>query len=351
MSQSLDVFNDDAFSLSTLTAAINAIDHVPGRAGELVFAGVSAGIPTTRVSVERVGDALTLIQTSARGAPAPKESEDKRELIDFNVPQVKLESTIYAAELQDIRAYPGAVREAFGDRLRGAKSAVRSRMDKMTGRHDLTIEHHRLGALKGVITDADGSVLVDLFEEFGFLNSDGQPEPEEFDFDLDTWSINLRTKCSDVVRAMKRNAKTEIPSDAKVWAFAGDTFFDKLLEHPSVKKVWDGTASAKSALGDSYVDGVFEFGGIFFENYTGTDDNTTVAIDPDEARFFFTGVPGLYSESFAPADFLDTVNKPGLPRYARIALDPKFAQWVELHTQQNPLPLCLRPSTLMKGTA
>lgn len=357
MSQPLDIFNDDAFSLSTLTAAINNIDHVPGRVGDLVFVGISEGIPTTRVSVERKGDAINLIATSARGAPAQQEREAKAEMIDFDVPQIKLESTINAHELQDVRAYMGAPADVFGDRLRGAQNAVTSRMNKMTSRHDLTLEHHRLGALKGQILDADGSVLVDLFEEFGVLNSFGLPAPEEFDFELDDWSQSafnkhLRQRCAEVIRAMHRVGKVTIPKEARVWALCGDNFFDKFLEHPSVKRAYDGTDAARKALGDSFVDGVFEFGGVFFENYTGTDDNTTVAIDADEARFFFTGVPGLYQESFAPADFLDTVNKPGLPRYARTALEPGTDQprWVMLHTQQNPLPLCLRPQTLMKVT-
>jgi hypothetical protein len=355
MSNVLDIFNDDAFSLSTLTASINNIDHVPGRAGDLVFAGISQGIPTTAVSVERVGEAINLIATSARGAPAEQEREAKRELIGFKVPQIKLEATIHAHQLQNVRAYIGAVPDQFGDQLRGAQNAVTSRMNKMTRRHDLTLEHHRLGALKGVITDADGSVLVDLFEELGFLNSNGFAAPEEFDFALGDYSQSafnkhLRQRCAEVIRTMKRNAKMEVPSTARVWALCGDNFTDKFLEHPSYKKVYDGTNAAKTALGDSYVDGVWEFGGIFWENYIGTDDNVTVAIDPDEARFFFTGVPGIYSESFAPADFLDTANKPGLPRYARMALDQELQQWVKLHTQQNPLPLCLRPQTLMKAT-
>jgi hypothetical protein len=356
----LNVFNDDAFTASTLTGQILAMDHVPGRAGELVFAGISEGIPTTAVTIERQNEELTLLPTTARGAPAPQQTMAKRELLGFEVPQIKLEQTIYAHSIQDIAGRFGTDGnappvDAYGDRLRGATSAVNNAMNKMTRRHDLTLEHHRLGALKGVIADADGSVLVDLYEEFGFLNSDGFAAPEEFAFDLGDWTQstfakNLRAKCSEVIRAMRRAAKMEIPSTALVWALTGDNFHDKLLEHPSVKKVYDGTAAAKQRLGDSYVSGVFEFGNVFFENYQGTDDNSTVAIDPDEARFFFTGIPELYSESFAPADFLETTNKQGLPRYAKLALDPQFQQWVKLHTQQNPLPLCLRPQTLMRAT-
>jgi hypothetical protein len=154
---------------------------------------------------------------------------------------------------------------------------------------------------------------------------------------------------------MKRLAKMPIPDGAQVWAFCGDNFFDKLVSHPSVKEVWDGFGAAREKierLGGDYTFGTFDIGDIMFENYQGTDDNDTVAIADDECRLFLTGVPDLYAEYFAPADFLDTVNTPGLPRYARIAREHETAaRYVELHVQQNPLPLCLRPRTLMRGTA
>ena len=353
MENFLDIFDDDAFTLTSLTAAINEFDHVPGRAGQLVFAteGVGQGIPTLAVAIERQGQSLTLIPTSPRGAPAPKEIQDKRNLISFDVPQIKLEDTIAASEVMDVREFGTA------NTLRTVQGVVNGQLLKMTRRHDLTLEHHRLGALLGKITDADGTVLTDLFTGFDLLNSDGIAAPETFDFNLDSTGIGfadaIRIKCQQVVRTIHRVAKMPIPKDALVWAFCGDEFFDKLISHPSVKDVWNGFDAAESILrrGGNYAFNVFEFGGIFFENYRGTDDAMTVIVADDECRFFLTGVPGLYAEYYAPADFLDTVNQPGLPRYARIAPDKRLNQSVELHTQQNPLPLCLRPRTLMRGTA
>ena len=58
----MDIFNDDAFSLVNMVAAINNVDHVPGRAGELAFAGVGEGVTTRTVTIESVGESLTLIQ-------------------------------------------------------------------------------------------------------------------------------------------------------------------------------------------------------------------------------------------------------------------------------------------------
>jgi hypothetical protein len=150
---------------------------------------------------------------------------------------------------------------------------------------------------------------------------------------------------------MKRNAKTNIPNTAVVYALCGDAFFDALINHPNVKGAYDGYAAAERRLGGNYAHGVFEFAGVLFENYQGTDDNSTVAIDTNEARFFWVGVPGIFAEYYAPSTFMSSLGGVGLPRYAKQVVDPSgLERFVMLHTQQNPLPVCLRPSTLVRGT-
>jgi hypothetical protein len=324
-------------SVVSLTAAINSVDFVPGRAGELAFVGSAEGVATTTVSLESKAMALSLIQTSSRGAPPEQETTDKRTIRSVNIPHIPLEDTVLAAEVQNVRAM------GSNDTLEGVIQVINNRLGKMASRHDLTLEHHRLGALKGEILDADASSLVNLFTLFG------ETQEAEVDFALGTAATDVRGKCSQVIRTMKRNLKLPRPAGARVWALCSDSFFDALISHDNVKGVYDGWAAAERRLGESYVHGVFEFGGIFFENYEGTDDNSTVTIATDKVQFFYTNVPGLYAEYYAPADFMETVNTIGLPRYAKAAPDTEFNRWVKLHTQQNPLPLCLRPKTLMIG--
>ncbi len=335
----MDIFNDDAFSLVSLTSMINNIDYVPGRAGELAFVGTGQGVATLSVAIESKSETLSLISTSPRGGPAPQEKQEKGTLRNVSIPQIKLEETIGAHQIMGVRELGSA------DVLRGAQRVVQQQMQKMTRRHDMTLEYHRLGALKGVILDADGTTtLVNLFTLFDIA------APSDVSFALTTGTTDVRAKCASVIRTMKRNIKLAWPGTAKVWAFCGDAFFDDLINHANVKAAYQNWNAAAAALGNSFVHDVFPFGGITFENYQGTDDNSTVAIGTNECRFFVTGVPGLYEEYYAPADFMETVNTVGLPRYAKIAPDGKFNRSVELHTQQNPLPLCLRPQTLIKGT-
>lgn len=340
-----DIFNDDAFSLVALTNFINEQEYVPGRAGELAFNGVGQGVPTISIAMEQIGGQLSLIQTTPRGAPAPQEVQDKGVMRSLSIPQIKLEDTISVYQMFGVRALGTAAQ------LRGARRVIDQQIVKMNSRHDLTLENLRLGALRGRVYDADGSLLLDLYDFFGVL----EPTPVDFSDVLTTPGTEgqvekLITKCHSVYRYMLRNLKAPWPSTANIHAFAGDNFYDTLIE---VTRKWhDGYAAAKQRLGDNYAFGQYEFGGIIWENYRGTDDNATVSVAQNSARFFPVGVPGLYEEYYAPADFLDVVGESavGLPRYARIAPDGKFNRQVFLHTQQNPLPLCTRPKVLTSGT-
>jgi hypothetical protein len=343
----VDLWSGDAFSLMSMTKAINDVDHIPDRSGQLVFADASVTKPvnTLTITIERVGETLKLLPTMSRGAPATMETGAKRKLYGFRIPHIPTRDTIYADSVQNVREFGSS------DVMMTVESKLTQVLTKMSQRLDFTLENHRLGALKGQITDADGSVLLDLYEAFEYLNSDGIAAPEVFDFDLGnlaTDSVEVRIKCQNVFRFMNRIAKTPIPNDGHVWAFCGDNFFDALISRPDVKDAFIHTADAQAVLGGNYAYGVFEYGGIFFENYRGSDDGTTISVPTDEARFFWSGVPSLYAEAFAPADYMETVNTPGLPKYAKSAPD-RFGKSVDIEAQMNPLPLCLNPATLCKA--
>jgi hypothetical protein len=68
-----------------------------------------------------------------------------------------------------------------------------------------------------------------------------------------------------------------------------------------------------------------------------------------QRAFATAGVPGLFRQYNAPADFVEAANTIGLPRYAKQAVDQQVARWVMLHVQSNPLPICTRPRVLIKG--
>jgi hypothetical protein len=71
-------------------------------------------------------------------------------------------------------------------------------------------------------------------------------------------------------------------------------------------------------------------------------------IAQDEARFFPTGVPELFLTRFAPADYTETVNSIGYPRYAKQYPMPN-GKGINLEVQMNAISLCTRPEVLRQG--
>jgi len=88
---------------------------------------------------------------------------------------------------------------------------------------------------------------------------------------------------------------------------------------------------------------------VTFEEYRGqaTDaaGNVRKFIADDEAHFFPLRTANTFRTYYAPADFNETANTLRLPLYAK--QEPrKFGRGTDLHTQQNPLPIWLRPESV-----
>lgn len=332
----LDVFSNSAFSVISLTDSINKIPFIPGRIGQLgIF--TESGITTTSVMIEEREGSLNLIETTSRGAPAVQNQLNKRKARSFVVPHIALEDTILADEIQNVRAFGSE------SQLESIEQVIQFRLAEMAQKHDATLEHMRIGAIKGQILDADGAtILYDLFDEFGVS------QHSEIDFDLDNATPTegiIKKKCHDV----RRKIEDELGAQPyqHVHALCGSSFFDDLITHIEVKEAYERYMDGLF-LRQGQARGSFEYAGIVFEEYRGK-VGTVDYTDANKAHFFPVGVPGLFRQYNAPADFVETANTIGLPRYAKQAVDQEFARWVKLHTQSNPLPICTRPRTLIKA--
>jgi hypothetical protein len=160
---------------------------------------------------------LNLVETTARGAPAIQNTTNKRKARSLVVPHIALEDTILADEVQNVRAFGSE------SMLEGVQAVVNQRMSEMATKMDATLEHLRIGAIKGQILDADGSaVIYDLFTEFGVTAY------TEIDFDLDNASPAagaVKKKCHDVRRKIEDELGAA-PYD-HIHAICGADFFDE----------------------------------------------------------------------------------------------------------------------------
>src|SRR5688572_9077182 len=257
----LNVFRNDAFSVAELTDTINKTPYRPGRIGALKLF-MSRGIRTTTAIVELKNGQLSLIQTTPRGGPGSNIGPGVRTARSLVVPHLERDSMILADEVQDVRQFGSE------DQLEGVQAVIDERMQDLRWMHEVTHEYHRMGAIKGVVLDADGTTVVyNLFDEFGVAQ-------QEVDLELD---LNVRSQIVGFQRLIEAELEAEPVTSYR--AFAGDEFFDALVDSPSVVETLKRQSS--QVLRED-LRGGFEFAGVIWENYRGSVGGVPF-IQPDEA--------------------------------------------------------------------
>ncbi|APC14937.1 major capsid protein E [Pseudomonas frederiksbergensis] len=318
------IFDDEAFSVSSLTAAINEQEYLPGRISSLGLFR-EEGITTLTVQIEKDGDALALVPAGERGTSGLVVGASKRLMIPFNTVHLPQRFTIKADEIQGIRA--------FGTRteLQAVQDVVNGRLAKTRRQLDATHEFQRMGALNGQVLDADGkTVLLDIYKAFGV-------QRQKMSMELSKPDTNVRVKCGEALD-LQEDALGNITSSGSR-GFCGKNFWNKLISHQSVEKTYLNTMQAAALRGDARES--FEFGGIIWERYRGKVAGVSFVHD-DKALLVPEGVPDLYISVFAPADYMETVNTQGIPYYSKIEPLP-FNKGMAGEAQSNPLHLCTRP--------
>lgn len=336
-----DIFNSDPFSLVSLTDAINKKPFIPGYLGGLgLFEEI--GIATTQVMIEEEDGVLYLVENRPRGASPQQNQTGKRKARSLVITHLPVGDRIKADEIQGVREF------GSNDQAKAISNVVNSRLTTMSNSLDATLEHLRIGAIKGQILDSDGStVIYNLFTEFGVT------QESEVDFDLDAASPAsgvVRKKCASVIRLIAANLGAA--PFVGVNCLCGDAFFDDLIAHTETRSTYLNQQEAAELRG-GYLQGgqafgMFSYGGIQFINYRGKVGSIDY-INTDKAHFYPVGVPGLFKTYFGPANYIETVNTLGLPKYAKASPDSQFQKWVDLEAQSNPLPICTRPKVLILG--
>ncbi len=339
MDEILNPFDaDNAFSMASLCAAIDILPNNYGRINQL---GLFSDAPiTTRTALidERNG-VLNILQTMPVGAPGQQNEMGKRAVRSFVVPHIPLEDVIRPEEYSGIRAF------GQPQGLETLAAVMNNHLQAAKDKFALTWEYLRMGALKGIILDADGSTLFNLYTEYSI-------SPKAVNFDLGTETTDVAAKCREVVRHIEDNLKGEVMTGVR--ALVDADFFDALIGHPEVQKFWLNHSAALNLAGSGGDPRKnFSFGGIAWEEYRGTgtdkEGNTRKFIAQNQGHCFPVGTANTFKTVFAPGNFIEAVNTPGIPIYAKQAIE-KMGRWIDLHFESNPLPICLRPAVLVKVT-
>ena len=298
----LNPFDSPGFSMASLTAAINLI---PNRYGRLEALNLFPAKPvrTRQVVIEEYAGRLNLLPTRPPGSPGTVGERGQRRLRSFVIPHIPHDDVVLPEEVQGIRAF-GSETE-----MEAVAGVLARHLETMRNKHAITLEHLRMGALKGVILDADGSVLYDLFDEFDIT-------PQTIAYDLGNAGTNVKAKCLATLAAIEDNLKGEFMTG--VHCLCSPEFFAALTGHAKVEKAFENWQQGAILIND--VRRGFTYAGITFEEYRGqaTDPTGTTRrfIAAGEAHAFPLGTVDTFGTYFAPADFNETVNTIGQTLYA-----------------------------------
>lgn len=322
------------FSTSEIAAAINVIPNTYGRINELSLMPVR-GVTMPDIVIEEQNGSLALIPTERIGGPGSVGRVGKRNVRTFRLPKLVYDEAVTPAEVQGVRGF-GTSEQA------GLAALLTQKLTTARGKHDITLEWLRMGALRGQILDADGStVIYNLFTEYGISE-------KTVDFVLGTSTTDVRAKCMEVVRWVEDNLLGDTMQ--RVHALVSPEFFDKLVNHANVKAAYANYQEASQRLGGDMRKG-FSFGGLTFEEYRGQATNsggsTSRFIPSGDGRAFPVGTSQTFATFVGPADFNEAVGTLGQVYYAK-TLPAKFDRGYEIHTQSNPLPICMRPAVLVR---
>jgi hypothetical protein len=327
-----DVFSSSGFGVISLSQKISVM---PNQYGLLTSMGLFTPEPVSNrvVAVDFDPVTLTILPQKPWGSSGTANKGEKPYTKAFSIPHFPLEDAIMAGDLQSIRM-PG------GNDTVTASYLMDKKLREMKSKLEQTTEWLQLGALKGSITDGLGTVIYNPYTDFGI----SQEEPS---FELDVAGTDVPALCVAAKRLILAALKGE--SITGISALCSDEFYDAFIAHSSVKDAYKYFQTNRPPSSDQTTS--FEFGGIKWINYTGSVTNAAGSSVPmvtaDKALIFPTGT-SAFKLWYAPADYMETVNTPGLPFYARQQV-MDYNKGVNVETQTNPFPICLKPACILKA--
>jgi hypothetical protein len=338
-----DIFLNDAFSVAELREQVDNLVYIPDELNRLGLFTPDP-ITTTNVMIARNTETLALVPLTERGAQRTRLERDSRNVKYLPTFRYAQEDRINSQILQNIA--PEGI--PFNAALGRALDEVEKRQRKMMRKLELTREYARMAALQGYVLDADGSIVLDIYDEFGIARPVAVTIDPATLIDGDLRKAlyqNVGRAVTQQLRLSGRNAPTGYI------ALCGNDFFDALLTAPEIRQTYV-VAMQGQELRQGFVPySSFDFGGIRWMNYQGTVDGTTIAVATDEAIIIPMGVEDLFTEFRAPGEDMNDANQPGREFYSSVVPDvraPAKFEHVDVDLSTYPLYACLVPEALMR---
>lgn len=326
----------DLYTAAELTEAVNKLPLMPMRMRPLFR---QLGVQTTAVGIDFLNGRLVLVSNQDRRDPAQQMHGrgSKRSTKFLSAAHLPLADVVKPDDIQDVRG--------FGTTEPISKEyVINNKMTDLKNSVAMTTEFHRLGAVQGIVYDADGTtVLHNLFEVFGATQ-----KKMELVFPSNATKMNPVLK---TILDAKRHAEQKLGGTPtqRFEAIVGSDFYDMLTGHELVRKPFEDWQARQQDFGDNdFRRRGFTYGGVtWIESSEIVGDRQLV--EPTKAHMYPVGI-GVFVQYNAPANWSETVNTIGNEFYAR--MEPvRMGRGYDLEVQANPLAICTYPEALVELTA
>jgi len=351
MELTLDIFKNDAFSVTSLQRVVDKSPYVPQALGMARMFDPKP-IEDEQVLLYEKDGGFALIPATERGSPWVQQIRRQGRLRALSTLALRKQDTLRAGELMGVAstALPETIR------LRNAQQITVERTEQLKTDLEATKELHRLGALQGKVLDADGStVLVDYFAEYGIST----PATINFNFAgiaEGALALYIQKNIADpIIDVLKANGRWT--PNVRIGGLVGDEFWYSLITHVDVRKRWEAIEQARAvALAANPLLNLptydeIRIGNVTFMHYQGSSGGE-IDVAVNDAHFFPIGAKDVFNVYWAPGETLLDITQPGRPEYLYIQPDVRdqMPSFVDFFVAAYPLYACIFPLALLKGT-
>ncbi|MNQ55504.1 hypothetical protein D3C85_696000 [compost metagenome] len=334
---------DNGFKLIDWSSEILALDNQAGLIGSMNLFRTQGISQTAVVFDKSYNDTTLLPQVSRRGRETTKGNDRKVETFSLPLAYFKHSDFITPEDIQGWRM-PGTP-----DSEETLANVRIQKLADMRAQVEQSHEYMKLQAAKGIMKTPDGTVIADMFTEFGVAQ-------HTIDFDLGDATTDVGAKISELKRYLQTNLKTGGVIRG-ITVVVDSSFFDKLVSHPTVKQAYLYYASQRDVNRESTnqfmswgsVD-QFTFKGVTFVTYDHVfklPDGTTEAAVAADTGHVIPVVNDLFRGYYGPSNKLSGANSVGREMFAYEFTDPKD-EFHEMQVETSPLYFATQPQVLVK---
>jgi len=343
MAELVDVFNNDAFSMASMTTAI---ETAPSQPRQLKDAGMFVSEPARSniVAVEYRNGKFQIAPVDNRGDVISTDNDDDRVIRYIETKRVAKHTRLNASSLQFVTQFGSDLTRVVAE----VQTEIARRQTGPTGlmsQCENTLELMRLGALKGKVLAPSGRTIWDFFAEFDITES-----PLIY---LDIATLvdgNLREAIeSQIVRPMQRRAAGLIFDVVDCWV--GEEAWDTLMKNAEFRATYLATPAA-DRLREGTLGRVVTFAGVNFREYFGADDGASINLGADEMVFSPAGETGMYQHIKSPGEGFSDLGSLGKDWYSYTVMDPEgLERFVDLYVMTYPGFFNTRPDMVQRASS